>query len=263
LNGKAVEPDANVVTTHGESSLPLIGGVSRSVVQPKLPFPKNINYGACETFVWGRHVGDVAVTTLSATVSKVLVTTSPSPEDHVADVQSTSFQAEHLAIEVESTHPQQGQPSFQLKRAEAVGVALTVTRSSGERTSTPIQLDFDDGLMSLPTMDRLDEEFLKNRKFFDAHAPLFAGGSDLVFGKSRLPRTPQGYLSLSIVKQVRLGSQVVPGNVLTTKGFGTISFGLMLADGYSRRFSLVRVRMGSDPGGDMGFNAVETNGIWQ
>jgi hypothetical protein len=263
LKGKAVEMDMNTVTTHGESSLPMIGGVSHSMIQPKLPFPNNVSYGTCETFVWGRRVGDTAITTLRASVSNVRLTTSPSPDDQVPNVQSISFQAERIAIEVESTHPQIGQPAIQIKKTEAVGMTLLVKRPTGESATTTIQLDFDQEMMSLTTMEQLDNEFLKNRKFFDSHRALFSSGSDPVFGKSKLPRTPQGYFSAPIVKQVRLGDQVIQGNVLRTKGFGAISFGVMLADGYSRRFSMLRVRMGSDPGGDVGFSDVETNGIWQ
>jgi hypothetical protein len=262
LNGKQLPSDRNMITTHGESSLPLIGGVSHSVVQPRLPFGDFINYGTCETFVWGRHVGDATVTTLSASVVKVRLTTSPSPEDKVPDVQSYTFEAERITIEVESTHPRQGQPSFKITKAEASGLSLSALHPKGSRSVSPIQIEFDQALMAQVTMEQLDEQFLTNRQFFDEHAHLFPADYQPVFGKSRMPRTPQGYFSGSIVKQIRVGEKVTPGNVLVTKGFGTITFGRLLADEISRRISMVRVKMGSDPGGDVGFSGVETNGIW-
>ena len=85
----------------------------------------------------------------------------------------------------------------------------------------------------------------------------------LVFGRNKLPRTSQGYYSASIVKAIRFGDKVIEGNILATKGFGTISFGLLLSDDYSRRISMARIKMGSDAGADVGFSGVETNGIWK
>jgi hypothetical protein len=262
-NGKPVEQDPNVVTTHGESSLPLIGGVSRSKVQPELANPEFISYGPCETFVWGRHVGDKTVTTLTATVANVRLTTSPSEGDKAPGVRSITFAADHFSIEVESTHPQKGQPSFVIKKAEAGALTIHHARTEGPDTLTPVVLDFDERLISLTTMDEMDSAFLKDRQFFDDHAPRFSTRTKLVFGKHKLPRTPQGYFLGSFVRQIRLGDQVIPGNSLTTPGFGTISFGLIVADDFSRRLSMAHVRMGSDPGADGDLSGVETNGIWK
>jgi len=263
LNGKPQETDPKIPTTHGESCLPLVGGVSRSLVQPTLPFPENIKYGTCETFVWGRQIGSATVTTLTASVSNIRLRTGPSPEDQVPDIRAITFEAERFAIEVEATHPQQGQPSFSVKKAEAVGMGLIVTRNSGGDVRTPIELEFDKSVISMSTMNDLEKAFLTKRTFFNQHLPLWRGRSSPVFGKSVLPKTPHGYFDGTIVKSIKLGDKVVKGNVLTTKGFGTITFGVMLADEVSRRLSIARVKMGSDPGGDMGFSGVETNGIWK
>jgi len=263
LNGKPQETNPNTPTTHGESCLPLVGGVSRSAVDPKLPFPEFIRYGVCETFVWGRRVRDATVTTLTASVSKVSLRTGPSPEDNVPDVKAISFEADRFAIEVEARHPQEGQPSFVLKKAEAVGMGLIVTRKTGENIRTPIELEWNKAVISMTTMTHLEKAFLTKRTFFDQHVSLWRGRSAPVFGKSTLPKTAHGFFAGSFVKSIRLGDQVVKGNVLTTKGFGTITFGLMLADEVSRRLSIARIKMGSDPGADLGFSGVETNGIWR
>jgi hypothetical protein len=262
-NGQPVAPDPNVATTHGESCLPLVGGVSRSRVQPTFATPEFFSYGPCETFVWGRHVGDMTATTLMATVANVRLTTSPSEDDDAPGIRSTTFVADHFSIEVESTHPQKGQPSFAIKKPEAAGMAIIQTRTEGPDVVTPVELEFDEPLMSLQTMERLDNEFLRNRKFFDDHAPRYYTRPKLVFGKHKLPRTPQRYFLGSIVRQILLGGKPIPGNSLVIPGFGTISFGLFLVDEYSRRISMAHVRMGSETGADGDFSGVETNGIWK
>ena len=263
LNGKALQTDATVRTTHGESCLPTIGGVSRSVVEPTLAFEEYIRYGTCETFVWGRRLKDVTVTTLSAAVADVCLRTGPSPEDNVPDVQTITFEAQRFAIEIEAKHPQKGQSSFVLKRAEAAGMALIVTRTSGENVRTPIELQFDKSVTSMKTMRDLGQAFLTKRTFFDRHVPLCPVRSNPTFGKTKLPTTSHGYFTGSIVRAIKFGDKIVRGNVLTTKGFGTITFGVMIADEISRRYSIARVKMGSDPGADVNFSGVETNGIWR
>src|SRR5215510_2178895 len=111
MKNRVLSPDASTVTTHGESCLPLIGGVSHSVVQePNLPFPSFIRYGRCETHVQGFTAGASATTTLRASVEQINVTTSPTSDDNLPGVQSISFHADRLAIAVRSTHPMNGQP---------------------------------------------------------------------------------------------------------------------------------------------------------
>lgn len=265
MDGTAVPLDPNTVTTHGESCLPLAGGVSHSLVpEPSLAFPKFIRYGACETFVVGGPSGDNMVTTLRASVNKVLVTTSPSPEDKVPDMQSMSFQADRVSIAVRSTHPPKGQPAFELiGEPEVLGMGLVQTQLSGQGVSTPIRLEFDQPLLALRTLEELDDAFLGNREFFDEHAACFSAAGNLVFGKSKVPRTPQGYVVGAIVSRITLGDQVIKGNVLLRPGFGRISFGVMVTDEISRRISMVRIRFGSDPQGNACVCGVETNGIWQ
>lgn len=265
MDGQRVPLDPNTATVHGESTLPMAGGVSRSQIKaPALPFPNFIRYGVCETFVMGGPSGDSMVTTLRASVSGVQITTSPSDDDLLPDVQSMSFTAERLSIAVRSTHPQVGQPSFELLgEPETAGMSLAIMRHSLPASRIPIRLQFDQSLLALPTLEDLDREFLGNRAFFDEHINCFRGGQALVFGKSRVPRSAQGYVSTSIVSQIHIDGQVIQGNVLQRPGFGRIAFGVMITDEISRRISLVRVRFGSNPGGDSCLTSVETNGIWQ
>lgn len=265
LDGKTVPLDPKTVTTHGESCLPLAGGVSHSLIpEPVLPFPKYIRYRDCETFVEGAHVDNGTMTTLRASANRIQVTTAPSPEDQVPDVESISFYADRVSLAVRSIHPPAGQPSFGvLGQPEVLGFALVVAPREGADVRLPIGIQFDQAMLALPTLDALDHEFLNNRQFFDDHVSCFANSQELVFGKSKVPRTPQGYVIGSIVNQITVGDQVIKGNVLSRPGFGTVSFGVMVTDEFSRRISLVRIRFGSNPAGNTCVAGVETNGIWR
>jgi hypothetical protein len=264
LNRKPVDLDEKTVTTHGESCLPLIGGVAHSLIKkPKLPFAKFIEYGPCETFLLGVNNSQTTATTLRASVRQVRVKTSPSREDNVPDVKSISFQAGRFSIEVKSIHPQEGLPHFELIRTEASDMFFVFTATSGKATTTSIRLGFDDDLISLGTVDDLDQKFLTDRKFFDAHAYRVPTKEPPIFGKSRFPRTEQGYHFTSIVNKIFLGDREIEGNVLDQPGFGKIYFGAMLADPYSRRISMARIKMGSNPAGAANFSGIETNGIWK
>jgi hypothetical protein len=242
----------------------VIGGLSHSVVtQPKLAFPKFIHYGPCETFAEGTDSAESKVVTLRTSVSDVRITTSPSPIDQVPNVLSISFQAERLSAAIRSVYPQKGQPSFEfLSEPETTGMSLVLTPITGPPAVIPLRLEFDKRLMSLGTMGDLDREFLTNREFFDEYASRFQTRESLEFEKSKTPRTVHGYVFFSIVKRIFRGDQVIEGNVLVEKGFGTIYFAAMVANDYSRRMSLVRIQMGSDPEGESNFSGVDANGIW-
>jgi hypothetical protein len=265
MGGRTIPLDPNKATTHGESCLPLAGGVSHSLVQrPELAFPQFMSYDNCETFVQGGPDGDSMVTVLRASVSNIRVTTSPTPDDEVPDVGSIAFTAGSVSIAARSTYPPEGRPSFQLDGPpQLTDLSLVVTQASGASIATPIQLQFDESLLAQTTMHNLDQAFLGNREFFETHEACFRTAKKLIFGKSRIPRTAEGYVLMPIVKQITIGDQVIQGNVLRRPGFGTISFGVALMDEISRRISMVRIRFGSDPAGETCVCGVETNGIWQ
>jgi hypothetical protein len=256
--------DPKVITTHAESCLPMIGGISHTIIEsPNIAYRTNIAYGRVETFVEGRYEGDQTVTTLRASVNGIRLTNSPSAADNVPAVRSITFTAASLSIEVESIHPQKGQPTFKVNPGRPDGMALVVTDAAGTATTLPVELVFDDHLLSLANLDAMDREFLSNREFFQEQAPQLPTKSKLVYGKSKIPRTAQGYVFGSFVRQIRVGDEIIAGNTLTRKGFGTIQFGVMLTDPFCRRVSLARIKMGSDAGADVSFSGVETNGIWK
>jgi hypothetical protein len=262
--GVPVVLDRQRVTVHGESSLPTIGGISHSLVEPPaLPFPKFIKYGTCSTIVEGIGDPSSTVTNLHAAVSNVNVTTSPSPSDARPEVMSVSFLASRLAVSARSTHPTEGQPYFQLlDEPDTAEISLLFTPFKGSPVTVPLRLVYDPLFLSPCRMDDLDARFMKDDKFFGDHAAGLQSSEPLVFGKSRLPRTPQGYVNASFVTRIFRGDQEIRGNVLVEPGLGTITFGTVIMDDFSRRVSLVRIKMGSDPEGLASFCGAESNGIW-
>jgi hypothetical protein len=263
--GQPVHLNPKTPTVHGESSLPMAGGVSHSSVrEPALSTPQFIKYSDCETFAMGGPQGGDMVTTVSASVKNVRIATSPSPEDNCPGVTSTVFEAASLSIMIRSTHPPSGDPRFEVVgQPVASGLFLATTDHSGAVTRKPIQLVFDSQVCAPGTLDELDQQFLGNEQFFKEHRTCFDTEQEMTFGSSKLPRNSDGYVMVPIVKEIVLGQETIPGNVLLVPGFGRISFGVMLTDQISRRIALVRVKFGSDPGGDSCLTSVETNGIWQ
>ena len=256
--------DSNTVSTHGESCLPMVGGVSRSVIEDPQPnYSEHINYGKVETFAEGRHDGDQTVTMLRAEVNRVRLVAKPSPEDEAPNVRSIALVAGQLALAVESVHPKKGQPHFRVKPSKPLEMALEITDTSGNVTTLPIELEFDDHLLTLTSMNDMDKAFKKNRKFFDNHVSRFGNKKKLVYGTHKMPRTPHGYVLGSIVRRIKVGDEQIRGNILTKKGFGTVQFGVMQTEEFSRRITMARVSMGSDPDAQIGLSAVETNGIWK
>ena len=262
-DGKPVPPDPRIITTNGQSCLPMIGGVSHSRVEhPFLAYPEHIHYGRCETYVWGRFEGDVAKTTLRSIVHDVRLTTGPWPPEEAPGVDSVTYSADRIAIEVESIHPPTGQPSFEYKVLETLNMALTASGKESGNNRTPIELVYDETLVKCRTMQEIEKAFLTDEEFFNRRARRHPD-LKLVFGKSPLPRTKEGYYLDTIVKQVRFGEEIIEGNTFTKPGFGTLSFGLLQADDFSHRVSMGQMQMGSDPGGDVDLGGTETNGIWQ
>jgi hypothetical protein len=237
--------------------------VSHSVVEtPQLAFPAFISYGKCETFAEGLQQGIRTTTTVRASVNNLRLTTSPSPTDNAPAIVSFSFSAENLSLELQSFYPQNGSPSFKINPVAPVGMSLLARAREGADTVLPVTLNFDQQLLSLSTMQQFDDMFLGNREFFEEQTSRFPSHQKLVFGTSRMPRTPQGYIVTSFVREIRVGNDVIAGNVLARKGFGTVQFGTVLADSFNRRITMALVKMGSDPAGDAVMCGVETNGIW-
>jgi hypothetical protein len=264
LKGVAIALDRQHVTVHGESNLPMIGGISHSLVEnPELRFPEFISYNQCSTIVEGFGDARSATTNLHAAVNNVRTTTSPSPSDAVPDLQSISFRATNLAISARSIYPVDDYPSFELLDAPVTtGMSLVLTPFKNPPVVVPLRLEIDRAFLTPTKMDDLDKRFMEEQEFFDNHAAALQSAAPLTFGESRLPRTVEGYVLFSFVTKIFRGDQEILGNVLIEKGFGTITFGTVVTDSYSRRVDLVRIKMGSDPEGRTDFCGACSNGIW-
>jgi len=196
-------------------------------------------------------------------VQKLRVTNSPSPADKVPNLQSVGFRSDRLAISVRSSHPSDGPPQFQLlDEPDTSGMSLLLTPLKGEPVTVPLRLKYDPAYLSPTTMDDLDTRFMRDRQFFDDHRGGLVSSEPLVFGKSKFPRTRQGYVITSMVTAIRRGDQEIRGNVLVEPGLGTVTFGMVIMDGDSRRITLVQIKLGSEEEGFACFAGTDSNGIW-
>jgi hypothetical protein len=254
--GQAIRLDPKRPTTHGETNLPTVGGVSQSVVtDPDLPFREFIEYGRCETSGTGIVEGDTAVTRLSAAVHTVRVTTSPSPEDMVPGVRAISLEADRLSLAIRSAHKLGDEPYFEIEGVpETKSLALVISRPERPVEVIPIELQYYERVLARNTLAEFDRTFREDPELFETHASRSAAAS--------APRTREGYIMASIVRSIRRGDRIIRGNVLREPGFGTIFFGEMLINDYNRRISLVRIELGSDPAGRAMFASPDPNGIW-
>ena len=212
LDGKPVALKPEVVTTHGESSLPGIGGISQSTIeQPALPFAPWIQYGRCETHVEGTGDDASKLTTLRTSVERVRITTRPSPEDNVPQVREISFSADRISLQVRSSHPIDKQPYFfLLSPPVAEGLSLHITPPHAPARTVSIELEFDHPLVAGYTMDQFDQEFATQRKFFDLFAPRLQTKAALKFG-DKPPRSEHGYVFYLHREKLQTRRKVHPG----------------------------------------------------
>src|SRR5947209_3695484 len=198
-NGAPVQLDLQRRTTHGESSLPTIGGISHSLIEdPDPPFEDFIDYERVETTVEGTGDSRSKRINLRAAVSGVRVMTRPSPQDQ-APFRSITFRAERLALSARSTHPAEDLASFELlDEPEIAGMSLVRTPLEGEPEVLPLRLEFDQRFLSPTTLDHL-RDCQRTR-----HGNMVKG---------------------SIVSAIVINNKRIPGNELIERGFGKITFG--------------------------------------
>jgi hypothetical protein len=240
---KPVPLSPDTITVHGESSLPVVGGVSESSLRPRrLAFRESIQYGQCQTFAAGVVNGDTAVTIVASAVDDVRVTARPTAEDQVPHLRSVSFRADRLSIAIRSTHPDGAEAQFDLLREpETDNMHLVLTDVNRKEREISLRLEFDRELLSCRTFSEL-----RKSEQFGRHAT----------------RQPNGYIITSIVRRIYRDNQPIEGYVLREPGLGTIYFGEVLINDHNRRITLVRVEMGSDLEGRATMASADPNGIW-
>ena len=263
---RPVQLDPQIPTVHGETNLPVTGGVSRSFVEsPQLRWPEFIEYRKCETSAVGAIEGQKAITTVTSSVSTVRLTTQPSREDNVPNVRLKSLQADRLSLSIRSIHSinsQDGNATFEVLGTPITdGLSLVISYTNRSVPEVvPIQLEYYERIIASNTLGDLDKQFRTDRGFFDNHAKRYQGRYKPVFGKSDIPRNQQSYVDCSIVRRIHRGTVPIEGNVLTEPGLGTVFFGEVLTNDYHRRLVLVRLEMGSDPQGRVTLCGPESNG---
>jgi len=240
----------------GQSSLPVIGGISQSEVDaPELPaqLATAFSYGAARTHAQGIFEGENAVTTVAAAVQDVRVTNRPGPEQS-GERSPVEFRAAALSLSLRSTHGPKGQPHIEFaERPQFEGLSL------GGR---PIRLELNEELMALTRWKDLEKRFRTNRAFF-ASCPfgLTNAKRPLTFGQD-IPYTVGSYALCSFVRSIQWGDETIPGHVLTQHGFGSIYFGEILVNDKERRVTMVRMLLGSENSGQAVFAETDPNGIW-
>jgi len=84
-------------------------------------------------------------------------------------------------------------------------------------------------------MDDLDKRFVEDREFFDNHMVALQSAAPLSFGKKPVSTNDRGVRPLLVRYENFSRQPGDPRNVLVEKGFGTIIFGTVVTDSYSRR----------------------------
>jgi hypothetical protein len=240
----------------GQSSLPVIGGISQSEEPtPDLPtvLATVFSYSGARTRAEGIFVGQDAVTTVEASVNAIRVTNRPAPGQS-GGPNPIEFRADALSLSLRSTHPQKGQPRIEfMGRPQFGGLSLD---------GLPIELELNDELMQLARWKDLEKRFRTNRAFFDS-CPFAVTDPKrpTAFGKD-IPYTVGSYALCSFVRSIKLGDRIIPGHVLDRPGFGTIYFGEVLLNDRERRVTMVRMQLGCENAGQAVFAENAPNGTW-
>lgn len=253
INGIGKDRTRRVSPVQGQSSLPMIGGHSESVIKSSdAEFADVFAYGECHTLADGVVNGRVATTIVSSSVSDARFTNRPSPGE-AEDMTPIEFTSKFLSVTLRSIHPRKGPAKIEfVEKPHFDGLSLN---------NLPIEIELREDMMRLTKFADLDKKFRTSRKFYDDCISGFLhSGKPPAFGRG-IP-TFNGYALCSIVRRIHWGDQTIEGHVLTKKGFGTIYFGEMLLNGDNRRLTLVRLKMGSDNDADASLAESDPNGGW-
>ena len=188
------------------------------------------------------------VATVTASIMNLSAANGPS---HV-------FTVDLLRLTLVSTHPKVGQPSI-------VPTDVTFHGPKGMFVNQlPITLHTDlEDFRRMSTLEQFDYQFRTNEDVWKKYHDRFAtGGGPLPKFKDPIPRVINGYAVCSLVNSIDWGGKTYNGNALKVDGFGTIYFGEILMNEYSRRYTLVRLAMGSDVRAEMAVGEGDSNGGW-
>ena len=168
----------------------------------------------------GVGTGDAKTTTLYAAVTNVRTSPSATPLLGKAHC-PLGLLSGRPPCGLGKVHPSaDGRPYFQLlDEPVTLEMAIVVTPPKGDEVVTPLRLTIDPFFLRPSSIAELDSRFRSDQNFYNRCVA--AGGPaarNMVFGKSDLPRTPEGYVLCSFVTSFFRGKQEVPGNVLKEPG---------------------------------------------
>lgn len=229
------------------SSLSVVGGFCQATAAGSI-FRDIFSWGQCVAQSQGELKGDAHVTTLTSSIQNVYAANGP----------NNIFTAGQLKLSLTSVHPKTGQPSIVPTEVIFGGDA----GMSLNKTKITVTTDLDD-FRKLATLETFDAEFQQNDAVYKKYRDRFVTpeGKPPEW-KQAIPRVSGGYVATSIVSSIKWGNKKYPGNVLRLEGFGSIYFGEVLMNEYNRRFTLVRLAMGSDVQAEVAFAEGDPNGSW-
>jgi hypothetical protein len=207
-----------------------------------------------DIFSWGPTVaqsqGDQKsdgshVTTVTAAIKNVRAANGP----------NNVFTVDQLKLTVVSTHPTQGQPSIVPTQVVFYGDQGMFLNNQQITLTTDLE-DF----CRMSTLDDFDSEFQRNKSVWQKYRGRFLTNGAAPEFHQPIPRVSNGYVVCSFVNAIKWGSKKINGNVLEVSGFGKIYFGEILINEYSRRFTLVRLSMGSDVQAEVALAEGDSNG---
>ena len=228
------------------SALTVVGGHC-DATSPGSVFRNLFSWGPSVAQIQGdqKQDGTHLVTVTSAIQNVQAVNPVPNAAPHV-------FKADLLKLTLESTYPKQGQPSI-IPTASFVRMFLDDQEIT---LSTDIQ-DF----CSMPRLQDFDDAFKSKQSVYSKYKRRFLTRTGaLPEFHQPIPRVSNGYVVCSFVNAVTWRGKTTPGNALQLTGFGTIYFGEVLMNEYSRRFTLVRLAMGSTVQADVAIVDGDSNG---
>jgi hypothetical protein len=242
--GHIHKPEDQIIWVQGASTLPVIGGYSRSSVD-RVKFTDVLSVENVRTQATGDFKeAERAYTTLTNSVVRGLNVNG-------------RLTADALEATMTSTHPEDGsEPSI-----VPLGTSITNLRLDGY----PVDVTLDTDLFTkYSTRQSLSRAYASDDGFYKRYGQRFLKPENYkpAPGKRQIPEV-NGYIVTSIVSRIvtKHPKAAVSGNVITLNGFGRIFLGELLITAVSRRLTLVRLKLGSPIEGDIACSEVESNGI--
>ncbi len=242
-----------VPVTNCSCSLPVSGGASEST-QREYAYPSAedaaVSLTAGYTRAWHEVRGDTQVTRTKAEIKGLTIGQSP------------KLSVESAVVEMRSEHANEGRvPSIDLLLPRSLDLKLD---------DSTLRVTFSAELAGkYRTQDELRRAYEQDDDFYKRLHGCFVS-SPAASGQRRRLAEYKGYIPLCLVEKmgwvgephpdVRGGGLAVEGHVIRWKGLGTIYLGEMLVSEFSRRFTLIRTRLGSPLSGDVSACEVESNG---